>query len=125
MSQAITVAIPNELVEKIKPVIEIRSIGLNEFVTVAITQRLRSIRAEEVRERLSAQQTQLTPDQAFERLVTEVRMFERKYGMKTEEFQHRFHTGMIDDDPPDFYRWWILHDSLIKMKERFGFDQAT
>lgn len=125
MSQSITISIPNKLAEKIKPVIETRRIDIDEFVASAITQRLLSIQAEEVRERLSAQQAQLTPEQAFERLVSEIRMFERKYGINTEEFHHRFHTGTIDDDPPDFYRWWILHDSLKRMKERFGFDRES
>jgi hypothetical protein len=68
-----------------------------------------------------------TPLQHFLEIVQELRSFEAKYGMGSEEFYNKFQKARLPESPPnaplDFFRWRVAYRSFLRMKERYSFSE--
>ena len=49
----------------------------------------------------------------------EIKEFERKYAMSSEEFLKRFEGGELGDEQ-DFFEWWGLLEGLGKIEEKIA-----
>lgn len=84
-------------------VLEVKNIGIpKDLVKDVIIRTLRS-RVEEINQKLN---------DTYENM----RYFERKYGMKTEEFYEKFVSGALGDDM-DFFEWKALKEISDELKE--------
>ena len=52
----------------------------------------------------------------LESFLTDLRIFEQKYRMSSENFSARFHAGELGDDP-DFFEWSALYDMTKTLRE--------
>jgi hypothetical protein len=86
-------------------VLEVRNIGIpKDLVKDVVIRTLRS-RVEEINHKLGD-------------IYNSMNYFERKYGMKTEEFYEKFVSGALGDDM-DFFEWKAskeIHDELKEEK---------
>ena len=82
---------------------EIKNSGIpKEFVRDAVIRTLKS-RIEEINQKLND-------------IQESIRYFEKKYGMKTEEFYKKFVSGALGDDM-DFFEWKASYEIFNELKE--------
>lgn len=48
-----------------------------------------------------------------------LKQFEQRYQMSTEDFQHRFNEGKLGDDQ-DFFEWDAVADMAARLKEKLA-----
>ncbi len=70
-----------------------------------------------------ADKTRPTPLAHFRQLVNELRQYESKYGMSSEEFYQKFQSGAIPEGPFDYFDWRTICDGYRYMQERFHFSR--
>ena len=84
-------------------VLEVKNIGIpKDLVKDVVIRTLRS-RIEEIKQKLSD-------------IYENMRYFERKYGMKTEEFYEKFLSGTLGDEM-GFFEWKASKDIYDELKE--------
>ena len=84
-------------------VLEVKNIGISkDLVKNVIIRTLRS-RVEVINQKLND-------------IYKEMRYFEKKYGIKTEEFYEKFVSGALGDDM-DFFEWKALKEIRDELKE--------
>ena len=84
-------------------VLEVKNIGIpKDLVKDVVIRTLRS-RIEEIKQKLSD-------------IYENMRYFERKYGMKTEEFYEKFLSGTLGDEM-DFFEWEASKEIYDELKE--------
>ncbi len=84
-------------------VLEVRNIGIpRDLVKDVVIRTLRS-RVEEINHKLGD-------------ISNSMNYFERKYGMKTEEFYEKFVSGALGDEM-DFFEWKALKEINDELKE--------
>ena len=82
---------------------EIKNIAIpKETISGAVLRTVRS-RIEEINQKLND-------------IYTNMRYFEKKYGMKTEEFYKKFVSGALGDDM-DFFEWKASTEIYNELKE--------
>ncbi|MCZ7372988.1 MAG: hypothetical protein O8C60_04935 [Candidatus Methanoperedens sp.] len=82
---------------------DIKNSGIpKEFVRDAVIRTLKS-RIEEINQKLND-------------IQESIRYFEKKYGMKTEEFYKKFVSGALGDDM-DFFEWKASYEIFNELKE--------
>lgn len=82
---------------------EIKSAGIaKEMVKGVVTRTLKS-RIEEINQKLN-------------NVYENMKYFEKKYGMKTEEFYKKFVSGTLGDDM-DFFEWKASSEIYTELKE--------
>ncbi len=82
---------------------EVKNTGVpKDLVKDAVTRTLRS-KIEELNQKLND-------------IYESMKYFERKYGMKTEEFYKKFTSGALGDDM-DFFEWKASADIYNELKE--------
>ncbi|MEN4017430.1 MAG: hypothetical protein PQ975_01640 [Methanobacterium sp.] len=52
-------------------------------------------------------------------LKEEIKGFEKKYGMSSEEFMEKFEQGELGDDQ-NYFEWWGLLRGIKKIEEKIG-----
>ncbi len=123
---ATMIAIPDELVEKVKSVAHTEA--LEKFFIDAALRQVRAIRARQLRQEYERTHRRLTPRQVYERTLAGVIVFERKYGIMSDQFLRDFESGGIDEDPDDwvaFYRWRTMAYGLRHMEKEYGFKRES
>jgi len=64
-----------------------------------------------------------SPTAYFRQIVNELRHYEQKYNMTSEEFYQQFQSGALQEGPFDYFDWRVLYDGYRHMRERFGFSR--
>ena len=68
-----------------------------------------------------------TPRQVYESTWAQVRGFETKYGLPSEQFLQEFESGRLDEDANDwvaFYRWRTLAYGLRHLEKEYGYGRS-
>jgi len=66
-----------------------------------------------------------SPEAYFRQIVNGLHRYEQKYGMTSEEFYRRFHSGDIQEGPFDYFDWRVLYDGYRYMQDHFGFSRES
>jgi len=82
---------------------DIKSTELSKDYVKAVVNRTIKSRIEEINQKLT-------------NLYDSIQYFEKKYGMKTEEFYTKFSSGSLGDDM-DFFEWKASSDVYNELKE--------
>lgn len=70
-------------------------------------------------------ETRPSPEAYFHQIVNGLHLYERKYGMTSEEFYRRFQSGDIQEGPFDYFDWRVLYDGYRYMQDHFGFSRES
>ena len=70
-----------------------------------------------------ADEVQPSPLEYFGQIIADLRHYEEKYGMMSEEFYQQFQSGDLEEGPFDYFDWRVLYDGYRRMQERFGFSR--
>jgi len=62
-----------------------------------------------------------SPRVLFGQIISQLRHYEQKYGMRSEEFYQRFQSGTVQEEHFDYFDWRVLYDGYRHMQKRFGF----
>jgi len=82
---------------------EIKSAGISSDMVKSAVTRTIKYKIEEINHKLND-------------ISENMKYFETKYGMKTEDFYKKFKTGILEDDM-DFFEWKASSDIYIELKE--------
>ena len=82
---------------------EIKKTGLTKDLVKNVVTRTLKSRIEEINQKLND-------------IQESIRYFEKKYGMKTEEFYRTFVSGELGDDM-DFFEWKASYEIFNELKE--------
>jgi len=67
----------------------------------------------------------LSADQAIGKMVNELQLYERKYGMRSEVF-YALIAGTPAEDQPDFLNWAICYRSYFRaLQSKFPFKELS
>lgn len=117
------IAIPDDLIERIKSEVSQSQTEIEKFFTEAAQKQLREVRARRLQQQ-ERPRTHRTPREVYDAALAQVSSYETKYKMPSLQFLQDFESGALDEDPNDwmaFYRWRGLAYSLISMEKRYGF----
>jgi len=70
-------------------------------------------------------ETRPSPETYFHQIVNGLHLYERKYGMTSEEFYRRFQSGDIQEGPFDYFDWRVLYDGYRYMQDHFGVSRES
>ncbi len=70
-----------------------------------------------------ADEARPSPWEHFCQIVDELRHYEQKYDMTSEEFYRQFQSGALQEGPFDYFDWRVLCDGYRRMQKRFGFSR--
>ena len=120
---SVTITIPDDLIEIIKTQVTATPAEIEQFFVDAARNYLRELRAKQLHEAYERAHAAKLLREVYRQTITEIKSFESKYHMSSEQFLKAFESGAVDEDPDDwmaFYRWRNLVYSLRRMEEKYG-----
>lgn len=118
---ATMIAIPDELVQQVKSVVTTSQAEVEKFFVEAARKRLREIRAKQMEAEYHRTHARLSPRQVYNKMLAEIAEYETKYHMPTDRFVGDFESGIIEDDPFDYYKWRGAYYTLRSVEAKHGF----